>query len=85
MKMERDKPKFVIVIENGSIAEVYSNMEIEYGIVNYDHTSKPVEGVYVTELVICDLKELWNPPQLYICENPGLFAKIYNRLKKLKF
>ena len=83
--MEPDKPKFVIVIEGGSVAEVYSNMVIEYGIVNYDHIRKPVEGVYDTVKVTCDLKELWNPSQQYKCKNPGLLSRIYNKLKKLKF
>ncbi|NLR60744.1 hypothetical protein HGH93_21720 [Chitinophaga polysaccharea] len=83
MSAAAPKPKFAIVLEKGTVAEVYANMEIEYAIINYDLKRSPVEGVYVTEYCGDEVKDNWEPDSER--RQPNLYRKIYNKLKKLKF
>lgn len=79
-----DLPKFVIVMEKNSIVEIYSNTEMEYAIVNYDEPS-PVEGVWATVNLTCDLKELWSPRHTDQKKELKLFRRIITKLSRLKF
>lgn len=78
------KPKFVIVIHHGTVAEVYANCEIEYAIVNYDRRN-PVEGVYNTEDAGGNLQAIWYPRHAASKKEYRLNKLIFRKLLKLKF
>lgn len=89
--MESTKPKLLIILRNGVVDWVYSNMDTQYAIVDYDKKGTdqhPVIGVFDADVVECDLKELYNP-QPSFCQrvegDTSEYSRVYEKLFELQF
>lgn len=86
-KTKKQLPKLIIILEAGEVQVVYSNTDVQYALIDYDRKGteqNPVLGVFETETVECDLKELFNPGWEG-GDSSSEYKRIYQELVRLPF